>query len=54
MSARHQMDYLSLQGFTFSDPAIGGTVNRTIHLAVGTGEMNLKTPTLNETLSLAA
>jgi chemotaxis protein CheD len=51
---RATLDYLSLQGFTFSDPAIGGTVNRTIHLVVGTGEMNLKTPTLNETLSLAA
>jgi chemotaxis protein CheD len=51
---RATLDYLSLQGFTFSDPAVGGTVNRTIHLEVGSGEMNLKTPNSNENLSLAA
>jgi chemotaxis protein CheD len=51
---RATLDYLSLQGFTFSDPAVGGTVNRTIHLEIGSGSMNLKTPTLNESLSLAA
>jgi chemotaxis protein CheD len=53
-NARATLDYLSLQGFTFSDPAIGGTVNRTIHLEIGSGSMNLKTPTVNECLSLAA
>jgi chemotaxis protein CheD len=53
-NTRATLDYLSLQGFTFSDPAVGGTVNRTIHLEIGTGSMNLKTPTLNESLSLAA
>jgi chemotaxis protein CheD len=53
-NTRATLDYLSLQGFTFTNPAVGGTVNRTIHLEVGTGTMNLKTPNGNECLSLAA
>lgn len=48
------MDFLAAKGFRFTDPAVGGTINRTIHLQVGSGEMTLKTPTANEVLSLAA
>jgi chemotaxis protein CheD len=53
-NTRATMDYLSLQGFTFTNPAVGGTINRTIHLEIGSGSMNMKTPTMNESLSLAA
>jgi chemotaxis protein CheD len=48
------LDFLSRQGFEFSNPAVGGTVNRTIHLEVGTGRLSMKTPTANDVLSLAA
>ncbi len=51
---RATMDYLGKLGFRFSDPAVGGTINRTIHLQVGNGEMTIKTPTANDVLSLAA
>jgi hypothetical protein len=33
---------------------VGGTVNRTVHLDIGTGAIKLKTPSLNEAYSLAA
>jgi chemotaxis protein CheD len=53
-NVRATLEFLSKQGFSFGDPAVGGTINRTIHLEVGTGRMTLKTPTANDTLSLAA
>jgi hypothetical protein len=31
---------------------VGGTVNRTVHLNVGTGEIMLKSPVKNETFVL--
>ncbi len=34
--------------------ALGGTINRTVHLDVGTGSITMKTPEANEKLSLAA
>lgn len=48
------LDFLSRNGFSVRNPIIGGTINRTIHLDVGSGTMTLKTPEANETLSLAA
>jgi chemotaxis protein CheD len=35
---------LAAQGFGFSSDAVGGTVNRTLHLDIGSGKVSLKTP----------
>jgi chemotaxis protein CheD len=37
-------EYISAEGFGFSSDAVGGTVNRTLHLDIGTGKVFLKTP----------
>jgi chemotaxis protein CheD len=46
-------DFLATQGFGFSSAAVGGTINRTIHLENETGSLTLKTPTASEVHSLA-
>ncbi len=46
--------YLSYHGLVVRDSVVGGTVNRTLHLEIGTGGMTLKTPGSQEALSLAA
>lgn len=46
-------DYLVRNGFSVRHTAIGGTINRTVHLNVGTGDITLKTPIGTETVSLA-
>jgi chemotaxis protein CheD len=46
--------WLSQQGFVVRASAVGGSINRTVHLNVGTGEVSLKTPLTNERFSLAA
>ena len=46
--------YLNQNGYTVFRTDIGGTVNRTLHLEIGTGAVKLKTPEVNETYSLAA
>jgi chemotaxis protein CheD len=46
-------EYLSHIGFEFSDAAVGGSVNRTIHIQNATGLLTLKTPTAIEEYSLA-
>ncbi len=53
-NVRATFDFLARQGFTVSDPVVGGTVNRTLHLEIGSGTMTLKTPAATESLSLAA
>ena len=53
-NVRSTLDYLARQGFAIRNPVVGGTVNRTIHLEIGSGAMTLKTPTASESLSLAA
>ena len=52
-NVRATLDYLGRQGFQVRNPVVGGTVNRTLHLEVGTGSMMLKTPTASEAISLA-
>lgn len=47
-------EYLARNGFLIRHSSLGGTVNRTVHLNVGTGEITLKMPTGNDLLSLAA
>ncbi len=53
-NVRATLDFLARNGFVIRNPVVGGTVNRTLHLEVGSGAMTLKTPTANEALSLAA
>ena len=46
-------EYLAKSGFHVRQWCVGGTINRTVHLEVGTGGVTLKTPNGQETLSLA-
>ena len=45
-------DYLSRHGFVVRHTAVGGTINRTVHLNVATGDITLKTPLGVDSLSL--
>lgn len=47
-------DFLSRNGLFVRHSSLGGTINRTVHLNIGTGDITLKTPGANDTLSLAA
>jgi chemotaxis protein CheD len=49
---RATLDCLARQGLTARHTAIGGTINRTVHLEVGSGSITLKTPTANDKFSL--
>jgi chemotaxis protein CheD len=40
--------YLTANGLTIAGQDVGGNVNRTVHLAIGTGEVTLKMPDHNE------
>lgn len=51
---RATADFLSRNGFIVRQSAVGGTINRTVHLNVGTGEISMKTPVGNEAFLLAA
>jgi chemotaxis protein CheD len=51
---RATADFLARHGFTVPQSSIGGTINRTVHLNIGTGEIMLKTPNGAETFLLAA
>jgi chemotaxis protein CheD len=46
--------YLSQNGYAVARTDVGGAVNRTVHLEIGTGAIKLKTPEVNEVYSLAA
>ncbi len=52
-NVRATMDYLARQGLAVRRSDVGGTVNRTLHLEVGSGTLALKTPTANDSWSLA-
>jgi chemotaxis protein CheD len=45
-------DFLRRNGFAIAQSALGGTINRTVHVDVGTGEITLKTPVGNDTFWL--
>lgn len=47
-------DYLTKYGLSIRQRDTGGSINRTVHLEVGTGATNLKTPLANSQFSLAA
>lgn len=44
--------FLRANGFSIAGRDIGGTVNRTVHLEVGTGKVNMKMPDRTENFSL--
>lgn len=45
--------FLTRNGFAVRHSATGGTVNRTLHLEIGTGAVTLKTPDGTSSISLA-
>ena len=45
--------WLSLNGYGVRHSDVSGTVNRTVHLEIGTGAVKLKTPEMNGEFSLA-
>jgi chemotaxis protein CheD len=52
-NTRAVRDHLAANGYPVRQWAVGGTINRTVHLEIGTGNVTLKTPNGTETLSLA-
>jgi chemotaxis protein CheD len=47
-------DYLARNNLPVRHSSLGGNINRTVHLNIGNGEITLKMPGANDTLSLAA
>ncbi len=47
-------EFLSKNNLPVCHRDVGGSINRTIHLEIGSGAINLKTPLANEQFSLAA
>lgn len=45
-------DYLARHGLAIWHRSLGGSINRTVHLNVGTGDVTLKTPNGTETFTL--
>ncbi len=45
-------DYLGRQGFTVRRSSLRGTINRTVHLNIATGDITLKTPHQIDTFSI--
>jgi chemotaxis protein CheD len=46
--------YLTHNNIVVRHSSLGGSINRTVHLNIGNGEITLKMPGSNDTLSLAA
>ena len=44
-NVRATVDFLTRNGFTLKQAEVGGSVNRTVHLSLGTGAVTVKTPT---------
>jgi chemotaxis protein CheD len=51
---RATSDFLARNNLSVRQSAVGGTINRTVHLNIGNGAITLKTPEANDTWSLAA
>ncbi len=47
-------EFLTKNGLPVAYRDVGGTINRTIHLEIGSGAITMKTPLANEQFSLAA
>lgn len=52
-NTRAVRDFLAVNGFSVRQWDVGGTINRTVHLEISTGNVTLKTPNGTQTLSLA-
>lgn len=48
------LDILRQQGLAVTHQQVGGSINRTVHLEIGSGLISLKTPTGNSQFSLVA
>jgi chemotaxis protein CheD len=46
-------EYITKYNLTLRHRETGGSINRTVHLEIGNGSTNLKTPLANSLLSLA-
>lgn len=46
------LDFLAKNGLPVKHREIGGSINRTVHLEIGSGNVGLKTPIASETISL--
>ena len=46
--------FLQQNGLSVRHKEVGGSINRTVHLEVGSGTLNLKTPVANDNFSLTA
>lgn len=53
-NVRATLSLLGELGLRVSHSEVGGTINRTVHLEVGTGQISMKTPTATEKWSMAA
>lgn len=53
-NVRATMQHLMQLGIPVAFSAVGGTINRTVHLVIGTGAITLKTPDGTDTWTLAA
>jgi chemotaxis protein CheD len=53
-NVRVTADFLAQRGCMVRQTAVGGTINRTVHLNIATGEITLKTPLTNDSFLLAA
>ncbi len=51
---RATLEWLARNGFTARHQVTGGTVNRTLHFEIGTGQLTLKAPDANLTFALGA
>jgi len=52
-NVRATVDFLARNGYAMKEEKVGGSVNRTLHLALGTGLVTVKTPTAEEHFHLA-
>ncbi len=50
---RATLEFLARNGYVVKQAQVGGSVNRTLHLELATGSVRIKTPTAEETISLA-
>lgn len=53
-NAEVTFEYLAKNGLSVRHRETGGSINRTVHLEIGTGSTNLKSPLANSQFSLAA
>ncbi len=53
-NVRATVDFLTRHGFEIRQAEIGGSVNRTLHLVLATGQVTVKSPTVEQQVFLTA